>query len=705
MASGNDKRLDCALVWGLFVIYALIVLRDAWVGDDIFITLRTVKQWVLRGELGWNPHERVQAYTHPLWMMILALGYALTREPYYTTLVISLLVSFAAIACVVRYAKSSFGSMLFLLLLLNSRAYIDYSTSGLENPLTHLLCALVFCVFIRRDWGTGATRRWPAHTRRVFFLSVLTALAMCNRLDTLLLVAPMAAWASWESMQEGLAFRHALVAAALGALPILAWECFSLIYYGSFIPNTALAKLNTQIPSGELFIQGLNFLYESLLSDHLTLVAIVAGLALPLTTGQRRHFAVVCGSLLYTIYLLKIGGDFMSGRFLTGPLFLVAALSSQIPRLRSSTLAGIAAATLLLNLSSPRTTIPISSPRTDSGRIDHRGIADERGFYAGGAGLSSMNRHNDAPHRGSRYDGEGLDPKRIHVRGAMGYVGFHASPDTYLVDHWALTDPLVARLPAVYHPKWRIGHFSRALPAGYVETLHHKQDRFSNRQIAEFYQHLKRITRGSIWSPMRWRSIWKLQTGQLDHLIPKPFFRYHGAQNIPLKEMQARPRSQGAPIKMGLTGVFIGWDGEVRHDRIVILDLDPDDDYRILFEKNGRITGSQELPRQVPRTTTPSERRVVVREDLARKGYQAIRVVPVRGHEPYRIWHAHIAKDKAAEKLLAAELAAKRAQEEAAKKEAAKQRQNADRAKKEKATKGKADPAQPKNAPAKSPSL
>lgn len=686
MSCGKDKHLDSALVWGLFLIYALIVLRDAWVGDDVFITLRTVKQWVLRGELGWNPHERVQAYTHPLWMMLLAVGYALTREPYYTTLVISLLVSFGAIACVVRYAKSSLGSMLFLLLLLNSRAYIDYSTSGLENPLTHLLCALVFCVFIRREWGTSATSRWPSHARRVFLLSFLTALVMCNRLDTLLLVAPMAAWASWESMREGLAFRHALAAIALGALPIFAWECFSLVYYGSFIPNTALAKLNTQIPSGELFIQGLNFLYESLLSDHLSLVAILAGLALPLATGQRRHFAIVAGSLLYTLYLLKIGGDFMSGRFLTGPFFLIAALSSQLPRLRSSSVAGIAAAAFLLNLSSPRTTIPISSPQAPSGRIDHRGIADERGFYAGGAGLSNMNRHNDAPHRGSRYDGESLDPSRIHVRGAMGYVGFHASPDTYLVDHWALTDPLVARLPATYHPKWRIGHFSRALPAGYIESLHHNQDRFSNRQIAEFYQHLKRITRGPLWSPMRWRSIWKLQTGQLDHLIPKPFFRYHGAQNIPLKQMQARPRSGATPIKMGVTGIFIGWDGKISHDRLVVLDLDSDDDYRLLFEKHGRITGSQELPRVVPRTKTPIERRVKVREDLAREGYQAIRVIPVRGHEPYQIWHAHIAKDQAAQKALAAELRATQAEAAAAakaKKEKAKQA--ADNALKEKA--------------------
>lgn len=652
MSHRNHPGLLSALTFALFAIYLLVVLRDAWVGDDIFITLRTVKQWVMRGELVWNPHERVQAYTHPLWMMCLAAGYALTHEPYYTTLAISLFCSIAAIFVVLRRAQTPYAGLLFLALLINSRAFIDYSTSGLENPLTHLLCALTFALFVRPEMGVAATQRWPRHGARLFTFSLLTALAMCNRLDTVLLVAPMSAYCLVRALGGGLGVWRAGGIVLLGASPILAWELFSLIYYGSLVPNTALAKLNTQIPSGELAIQGLNYYYESLTSDHLTLITILTGLFLPVATGRARHFAIIAGPFLYCLYIIKIGGDFMSGRFFTSPLFLAAALATQLRALNSTQASVAAGLATLLNLSSPRSTIPMGPPQSPPGRIDHRGIADERGFYMGGAGLAGMNRHNDAPHRGSRYDGESLDPKKIHVRGALGYVGFHAALDTYIVDHWALTDPLVARMPAIYHPQWRIGHFSRALPGGYIESLQHKEDRFHMRKVAAFYKHLQRIITGPLWTKERWLSIWKLQTGQLDNLIPKPYFRYHGAVGTDAKDIEKLPRSGTSPREFGTSGIFIDFH-KTMHDRIIALDLDADDDYRLLYEKNGQIIGQLELSRIVPRPTSPQVRLVEVAEDIVQRGYQALRIVPVTGHKPYRIWHIHTASDHEAEKVKA----------------------------------------------------
>lgn len=682
MQERGNPSLAKTLVFALFIVYLMVILRDAWVGDDVFITLRTVKQWVMRGELGWNPHERVQAYTHPLWMMLLAAGYAITREPYYTTLVLSVLCSGAAIGVVIGKSQQRLGSVLFLALLINSRAFVDYSTSGLENPLTHLLCASTFVFYTRPNFALAQTRRWPEHGRRVLLVSFLTALAMVNRLDTVLLVAPMAAWTAVEALRAGLKLRTAIFAVLIGALPILAWEAFSLVYYGSLVPNTALAKLNTQIPSGELFFQGLNYLYESLTADHLTLVAILGGLSLPLATGQARNFAVVAGSALYTLYLLKIGGDFMSGRFLTPPFFLTAALLTQVRGLTPGITAGVAAMATLLNLSSPRTTIPLGPPQAPFGRIDHRGIADERGFYMNGAGLNRMNRHNDAPHRSSRYDGENMDPKKVHVRGALGYVGFHASLDTYIVDHWALTDALVARLPAIYHPKWRIGHFSRALPAGYTETIEHQEDRLHNRHIAQYYSHLQRITKGPLWSKERWASIWKLQSGQLDHLIAKPFFRYHGALVAMAEDMRKAPRKGNAPREFRNSGIFIDY-RKMMHDAVIVLDLDADDDYRLLYERHGRIIGEHELPRVVPRPSNgaPGVRVVHVAEDILKKGYEAVRVVPVRGHPPYRIWHMHSAKDAEAEKLLSEKLETQIAREQAEREKAEREKAELERLK------------------------
>ena len=87
---------------GLPAVGLLLLLtalsRSAWVGDDAFISMRTVDSFVTGNGLRWNPDERVQAFTHPLWLLLIAGPYALTREPYFTLLVLSMLLSLAAAA-------------------------------------------------------------------------------------------------------------------------------------------------------------------------------------------------------------------------------------------------------------------------------------------------------------------------------------------------------------------------------------------------------------------------------------------------------------------------------------------------------------------------------------------------------------------------------------------------------------------------------
>jgi hypothetical protein len=48
--------------------------------DDAYITLRTVDNWVNGRGLVWNTAERVQTYTHPLWMLLLSAA-LLHRQP------------------------------------------------------------------------------------------------------------------------------------------------------------------------------------------------------------------------------------------------------------------------------------------------------------------------------------------------------------------------------------------------------------------------------------------------------------------------------------------------------------------------------------------------------------------------------------------------------------------------------------------------
>ena len=56
------------------LVFGVLLIRTAWLDDDAYITFRTVDN-VLHGYgLRWNVVDRVQAYTHPLWMMAMTVS-------------------------------------------------------------------------------------------------------------------------------------------------------------------------------------------------------------------------------------------------------------------------------------------------------------------------------------------------------------------------------------------------------------------------------------------------------------------------------------------------------------------------------------------------------------------------------------------------------------------------------------------------------
>jgi arabinofuranosyltransferase len=108
----------------------------------------------------------------------------------------------------------------------------------------------------------------------------------------------------------------------------------------------------------------------------------------------------------------------------------------------------------------------------------------------------------------------------------MGFVGYFAGPDVHLVDPMGLTDPLLARLPIWFEGhvltpqkaippelEWRIGHFVRPLPEGYLETLETGENRLASKALASYWDELARITRGELWSGERLSTIlrWNLR--------------------------------------------------------------------------------------------------------------------------------------------------------------------------------------------------
>src|SRR3990172_3650185 len=247
----------------LIFLYLIIIFITAWLSDDTYITFRTIDNFINGYGLTWNIGERVQAFTHPLWMFTLAAFQFITREVYFTSVFLSIIISFLAFYILIRkLSASTENAILVGLILIFSKAFVDYSTSGLENPLTHLLIVLFFMVYFNQADGK----------KKLFVLS------------------------------------------------LFAWEMFSLFYYGFFFPNTAYAKLNTGINQSDLIKQGLYYLLDSLYLDPLTFFVLLAGILAALLKRKSELIPLAVGTGLYIIYIVNIGGDFMSGRFLSAPL-------------------------------------------------------------------------------------------------------------------------------------------------------------------------------------------------------------------------------------------------------------------------------------------------------------------------------------------------------------------------------------------------
>src|SRR5262249_14549278 len=142
-----------------------------------------------------------------------------------------------------------------------------------------------------------------------------------TRPDAVLLVLPAFATSRYRSAD--------VRPLAAGLSPWLLWEAFSLVYYGALAPNTALAKLGSGVPRGALARQGLSYLGDPLRRDPIPLVVIAAGTAAAAVRGGRAARALAAGIALHLAYVVSIGGDFMTGRFLTPALALSAVLLAE----------------------------------------------------------------------------------------------------------------------------------------------------------------------------------------------------------------------------------------------------------------------------------------------------------------------------------------------------------------------------------------
>jgi len=480
------------------VLFAWIAVVTAWLSDDSLISLRQVWHAINGYGFTWNYGERVQAFTHPAWVLLLTAVTAVTRELFYTTIFLSVLLSVGSIWFVMRYASllprgryTPYFLAGFLVALAFSKAFTDYMTSGLENPLSFFLIGLTV-------WQVGRIEQRGADPRALAGVFAMLALAFLNRFDLALLLLPLALYLLVARV--GTSRLWSLVP---GSAMIVAWFTFAVVYFGAPLPNTYYAKVVAGFPAAEVHARGAAYFEVSWGKDPVTAALIVFGTVAGALSASWVNRSLSLGTVLYCAYLYNIGGDFMQGRFFAVLAYvavfnLIAIDDARRPGRAFKTVALLA--TLGLVAIGPK---PVLSNAAYRNVERARDIGDGRGFWYRRFGMLSPQRRwpevgPPASRRPTRYNPT-----------CAGNDGF-TSGDRFLIDVCALTDPFLARLPAIRSPDWRIGHHFRKMPTDYGNVVVGRSELLADAALQPLFDDVRLAATGPLFTLPRWQAIARL---------------------------------------------------------------------------------------------------------------------------------------------------------------------------------------------------
>jgi len=621
----------------LMLVFLAVLVRTAWISDDGLISLRTVMNVTHGNGLTFNVGERVQTFTHPLWLVLLTLSYLVLRNVYYATFALSIAMSLWVFWLAVSRARTTWQAWVAAAALLSSQAFTDYSTSGLENPLINLLLAAFSAVFL----GAGRTP-----VRRLGVLWTLGSLVYLARPDAVLIIAPMLLLATFQGRRVvGIAR-----AVAAGLLPAAAWTVFAIVYYGFPFPNTAYAKLGMDISRAQVWKQGVIYVIDAFDRDPITPVLMLFAVAMAWMAGRgdpdsgRRPAgrALAAGIALYLVYVVSIAGDFMAGRFFAAPFFAAVLVLTHIVGADRRTWITTVSACVVLGAVSARMPLMSDSRDLEHGE-KHSGVIDERAFYFKARSLvfASMVKFQNPDWDVRRPAG----PNRVlNTCGLMGEAGLDWGPYYYLLDECALADPLLARLPAVFKEEWRAGHFRRVVPTGYRDSLVNGGNAIADPQLREFYGHLSRITRSTpLWSRERLSTIWRMNTGAYNKLINRDRYRYAEFMK-PLAEMsdvKAPETPWDAPGNIVLTQPLAVRVEDRPGRRYADVSVDSNDTYVLIFVKGNAAVGRVGIGPIPPHRRKPglTSYTVDIPSRAERGGFDTVLVAPAVGDDTYAIGH------------------------------------------------------------------
>ncbi len=500
---------DRPVVWATMGLFVVLWCAHMWLAEDAMLTFRQVLNFAEGYGMVWNVGERVQAFTHPVWFLLLSVAHVLSGGLLNSNLLkfssslLSLCLSLAA--CLI-FLKSLRGLnfnivTLLLLALFSSQAFIDYTSSGLENSLSYFLVALI------------AYRFFSDRYDGFFFL--LCALLFLNRMDYALLLLPLCLYA-WRSC----GYKISVVFPAVSLC--LLWLIFSTWYFGHPLPNTFLAKLSNDASFATILNAGLRYHKFTFFLDPVTFFVIFLAIGMMFANlffhRNTKFFGAGLGLLFYNLYIVKIGGDYMLGRFFAVPFFFALcvvcfwlkekkflmnlSLRSLRYKIFVSVIFFLVALSSFVSISQRIKFSLWASLLTEfvspQERVKPYLGVDHRRFF--GLTFQFSSRYNYQSF-------SGLHPQKIVSHCCPPALGIHSLGEIYILDTYALTSPYLSRLSGHWR---RAGHVIRIIPTDLEAFLMRSSQTLDDNDLTIFFSDIRDITRGDLFSWNRTKKIAKI---------------------------------------------------------------------------------------------------------------------------------------------------------------------------------------------------
>lgn len=448
-----------ALVLSRFFVFGLVAwlaYANYLIQDDGFISLTYAQNWAAGFGPVWYPRIHEFGYTNFLYVALTAALSWAGLSPLHAAGVVGYSAFAGSVFLVYRLVKkltnAEFAALGCVLLIFSNYIVSTFAHGLLECSLQIFwviaTCNLAFDYSVRRSWLLATA------------IALAASLGVLTRLDTVLLVLPISIYLLLLKPP----LRHLAIFVAIPLIVIGSYLAWCQYFYGAIMPNTFLVKgRELRIPYGFWYL-------HSFLGNELY-IYVIAALCVGFVAFYRkpdmreraildpRVLCLLSSAALWILYIIYVGGDFISFRFLI-PFITLFFIAVSVILSRNNAryiLGGLVAFSFIV--------------ATSHWFID----TQNSHFYSRGGGIDSpqsLRRYVSRPEIGWQHTGE--------VLGRLFYSGGSADPRIAVIAAGAL--PFKSRLHAIdmlgLNDRWvaehgdrlsnRPGHFKIA-PREYLE--------------------------------------------------------------------------------------------------------------------------------------------------------------------------------------------------------------------------------------------